>query len=456
MRVATLPPLLRRWAPMALWLGLGAVLLRLIPAQLPAGPEQRFGPGGWTLSQGMRLRSAPPEREPLGTLHWQGRGAGPHTASRRLSVAAPGRFLEVKACIGGSPDADRAPGLASGHEAARLPLLAGGADPSSVRASDRTTGLASGFPSGLAPGLAEIMLASVYRGHLDFNRAYRLGALGGAAAGQCLSAVLPRRRGDGPAVLQIQLLGDTEGDADAQGQVQDPARGDADAAAVLQIQLLGDAEGNADAQGQVQDPARGDAQGRAGDKINNKVQELVLAQLSVRPLQENPAWRWTRRAMLPVGIALLVIAMASYAKGRPTRCARAGLLVVAGIVFGCCVSVSLKADIYAVLTGGRSLPARLPAAELLRLPFPIGGLPIFTGLHALLFALASLLLGLTQRRAWQDLMLLGLATEALQYFVPGRGPGLQDVLVDWIGVFCGLGLVVLLRHSGRVSLLLQE
>ena len=424
MRVAPLPPLLRRWAPMALWLGLGAVLLRLIPAQLPAGPEQRFGPAGWTLSQGMRLRSAPPEREPLGTLHWQGRGAGPHTASRRLSVAAPGRFLEVKACIGDSPHAHRAPGLASGHEAARRPLLARGADPNSVRASDRTAGLAPGFVSDLAPGLAEIMLASVYRGHLDFNRASRLGALGGAAAGECLSAVLPRRRGD--------------------------------AAAVLQIQLLGDAEGNADAQGQGQDRAQGDAQGRAGDKINNKVQELVLAQLSVRPLQENPAWRWTRRAMLPVGIALLVIAMASYARGRPPRCAWAGLLVVAGIVFGCCVSVSLKADIYAVLTGGRSLPARLPAAELLRLPFPTGGLPIFTGLHALLFALASLLLGLTQRRAWQDLMLLGLATEALQYFVPGRGPGLQDVLVDWIGVFCGLGLVVLLRRSGRVSLLLQE
>ena len=422
MRVA--PPLLRRWAPMALWLGLGAVLLRLIPAQLPAGPEQHFGPAGWTLSQGMRLRSAPPAPEPLGTLHWQGRGAGPHTASRRLSVAAPSRFLEVKACIGASPDADRAPGRASGHEAARRPLLAKGADPNGIRASHRTPGLALGFISGLAPGLAEIMLASVYRGHLDFNRAYRLGALGGAEAGQCLSAVLPRRRGDGAAVLQIQFLGKAEGDADAQGQVQDPAQGD--------------------------------AKGRAGDKIKDNVQELALAQLSVRPLQENPAWRWTRRAMLPVGIALLAIAMASYARGRPTRCAWAGLLVVAGIVFGCCVSVSLKADIYAVLTGGRSLPARLPAAELLRLPFPTGGLPIFTGLHALLFGLASLLLGLTQRRAWQDLMLLGLATEALQYFVPGRGPGLQDVLVDWIGVFCGLGLVVLLRHSGRVSLLLQE
>ena len=422
MRVAPLPPLLRRWAPMALWLGLGAVLLRLIPAQLPAGPEQRFGPAGWTLSQGMRLRSAQPApaREPLATLHWQGRGAGPHTASRRLSVAAPSRFLEVKACIGGSPGADRAPGRASAHEAARRPLLARGADPNSVRASDRTPGLASHFISGLAPGLAEIMLASVYRGHLDFNRAYRLGALGGAAAGQCLSAVLPRRRGDGAAVLQIQLLDDAEGDADAQGQVQDRAKG------------------------------------RAGDEIKDNVQELVLTQLSVRPLQENPAWRWTRRAMLPAGITLLVIAMASYARGRPTRCAWAGLLVVAGIVFGCCVSVPLKADIYAVLTGGRSLPARLPAAELLRLPFPTGELPIFTGLHALLFGLASLLLGLTQRRAWQDLMLLGLATEALQYFVPGRGPGLQDVLVDWIGVFCGLGLVVLLRHSGRVSLLLQK
>ena len=148
---------------MALWLVLGAVLLRLIPAQLPAGPEQRFGPAGWTLSPGMRLHSAQPApaRQAPGTLHWQGRGAGPHTASRRLSVAAPSRFLEVNACIGGSPDADRAPRLASGREAARLPLLAKGADPHSVRASDSTPGLASGFLSGLAPGLSEIMLASV-------------------------------------------------------------------------------------------------------------------------------------------------------------------------------------------------------------------------------------------------------------------------------------------------------
>ena len=188
MRVAPLPPLLRRWAPMALWLGLGAVLLRLIPAQLPAGPEQHFGPGGWTLSQGMRLR---PAREARGTLHWQGRGAGPHTASRRLSVAAPSRFLEVNACIGGSPHADRAPGLASGHEAARRPLLAKGADPNSVRASDRTPGLASGFLSGLAPGLAEIMLASVYRGG-----PVPVGGPAAAPRGRCGSAANPafRRR----------------------------------------------------------------------------------------------------------------------------------------------------------------------------------------------------------------------------------------------------------------------
>ena len=144
--------------------------------------------------------------------------------------------------------------------------------------------------------------------------------------------------------------------------------------------------------------------------------------------------------MLPAGIALLAIAMAGYAGRRPPLCAWAGLLVVAGILFGCCVSVSLKADIYAALTGGRSLPARLPAAELLRLPFPIGGFSVFTYLHALLFGLASLLLGRVQRRAWQDLMLLGLTTEALQFFVPGRGPGVHDMLVDWIGVLCGLVL----------------
>ena len=37
-------------------------------------------------------------------------------------------------------------------------------------------------------------------------------------------------------------------------------------------------------------------------------------------------------------------------------------------------------------------------------------------------------------------MLLGLTTEALQVFVPGRGPGFYDMLVDWSGVLCGLVL----------------
>lgn len=352
-RSAPLPPLLRRWAPVALWLALSAALVRLIPAELPAGPWERFDADGWTLSDGLRAPfGAGLDAGIVATLHWQGRGPGPHTASRRLSVPAPSPFLEVEACIAGGLAADRTPGL--------------------------------------APGVAEIMLSSIHRGRLDFNRAYRLGAIDGAEAGECLSAVLPRRAGDGPAVLQIQLSGKAEGHTE--------------------------------------------------DKAGDEVQELALAHLSLRPLQENPAWRWTRRAMLPAGIALLAIAMAGYAGRRPPLCAWAGLLVVAGILFGCCVSVSLKADIYAALTGGRSLPARLPAAELLRLPFPIGGFSVFTYLHALLFGLASLLLGRVQRRAWQDLMLLGLTTEALQFFVPGRGPGVHDMLVDWIGVLCGLVL----------------
>ena len=380
-RAAPLAPLWRRWAPVALWLALGAVLVRLIPEELPAGPRERFGVAGWTLSDGLR---APFGAAGIaGTLRWQGRGPGPHTASRRLSVSATSPFLEVEACIAGGLAADRAPGLAPGMAAGVASGTAPGLAPG--LASETAPGLAPG----IEPGMAEIMLSSIHRGRLDFNRAYRLGVIDGAAAGECLSAVLPRRAGDGPAVLQIQLLGAAQGE--------------------------------------------------------DKVWELALSQLSVQPWQENPAWRWTRRAMLPAGIALLAIAMAGYARRRPPLCVWAGLLVVAGILFGCCVSVSLKADIYAVLTGGRSLPARLPAAELLRLPFPIGGFPVFTCLHALLFGLASLLLGLARRRAWQDLMLLGLATEALQVFVPGRGPGFHDMLVDWSGVLCGLVLSRVLR-----------
>ena len=78
-------------------------------------------------------------------------------------------------------------------------------------------------------------------------------------------------------------------------------------------------------------------------------------------------------------------------------------------------------------------------------------------MHAVLFALAALFLGLARgREAWVDLLFLGAATETLQRFVPGRGPGVSDMLVDWLGIAIGALLVVLLRRSERVGLFLEK
>lgn len=247
----------------------------------------------------------------------------------------------------------------------------------------------------LAEDSAAVMLASVHQGLLDFNRQYQLYGVAGSAAGECREDAIPRREKDGPAILQLQLR-----------SVDVAAR---------------------------------------------------FTTLSITPLRENPVWRALRMLMLATGICLLMPVFRSYVRERPGVLAAAGLLTVAGILFGCCVSVSLKADIYALLTGGRSIEAGASELqELLRRPFPIGGFSLFTGMHAVLFSTATLLLGLVHSRAFTDLMMLAPVTELLQLFVPGRGPGVNDVMVDWGGVLFGLLLVVLLRRSQRIRAFLQH
>ena len=250
------------------------------------------------------------------------------------------------------------------------------------------------FGAALERGSAAVMLASVSEGQLDFNRAYILDTLDGVPPGECVRDAFPRRAGDGDAVLQLQVL--TAG---------------------------------------------------AG---------MQLTRLATRAEAENPAWRQLRGLMLCAGLVLVVLRFRSFSRQRPTPVAALGLLTVAAILFGCCISVDLKADSYALLTGGRQAPAPADMAALLATRFPIGGFAIFTGLHALLFAVASIALGLVDRRAWIDLLLLAVVTEALQVFVPGRGPGLGDVLVDWSGVCSGMLAVVALRRIERVRLFLQE
>jgi hypothetical protein len=167
--------------------------------------------------------------------------------------------------------------------------------------------------------------------------------------------------------------------------------------------------------------------------------------------------------MLTLGVGLVAMHFYRYVPSRDHLFSVAGLLAalgivtVAGIVFGCTVSVPLKADIYQIMTGGRVLAA--PGAgldELLLRAFPLGGFSVFTLLHAVLFAVAGTALGLARKRAWCDLLLLGALTETLQLFVPGRGPGVHDLLVDWSGVAVAALSVFSLRRSQRVRLLLQQ
>jgi hypothetical protein len=334
---------LRDWRSVLIYIAVALALQHWVPARLelaPATDIQNDAPT-WVLSERMRVNSD------TSSVRWQGVGAGPHTASRLLQALPNAEFLGIRAC-----------------------------------AAEDSSGERKG-----------IYLASIRNGALDFNRQYFLRGVISAVGEECVEDAVPRRRGDGDAVLQIQLA--------------------------------------------------------------DSSQAIALSSLSVTPLFENPLWRWLRYIMLACGLVLLAQRFAPYLQARPMLLAISGLVIVAGILFGCCVSVSQKADIYVLLTGGRSLAAPEGVDMLLRQLFPVPGTSVFTILHALLFAAATLCLGWVKPWAALDLLLLALSSEALQIFVPGRGPGLADALVDASGVVAAVLLLFLARRAQRVGLLFQ-
>lgn len=247
-------------------------------------------------------------------------------------------------------------------------------------------------------GLGMVMLASVNGGRLDFNRHYALWSVDGAPAGSCHEEAFPRWTGDGPSVVQVQTL-------------------------------------------------------RANDAVS-------LSLLDATPLQENPLWRICRYVMLPLGVLLVALRFVGYVAEKPRFFSWGGLLGLAAILFGCTVSVTLKADIYELITGGRSIVAETDLRDLLTTRFPIGGFSIFTNLHTVLFLGTTLALGLAMQgrvaRVFMDMVLLAPLTECLQIFVPGRGPGLLDAVADWQGVAIASLLVVLLLRSQRIRALLEH
>lgn len=115
----------------------------------------------------------------------------------------------------------------------------------------------------------------------------------------------------------------------------------------------------------------------------------------------------------------------------------------------------------ALLTPGAVLTAAAsvfePAIEALRnwknswWPWPVsdstsGGLPVDKIIHALLFAACGVLVS----RAWFEtlkvstiillLLAFALLTELAQYFIPGRGMSVGDIVADAVGVLAGVGI----------------
>jgi VanZ family protein len=66
-------------------------------------------------------------------------------------------------------------------------------------------------------------------------------------------------------------------------------------------------------------------------------------------------------------------------------------------------------------------------------------------LHAVVYAILTILgITLTQRWKWWlvgFLLLHGVGTEIGQTFVPNRSGSVRDVLIDWVGIGCGVGMV---------------
>lgn len=244
------------------------------------------------------------------------------------------------------------------------------------------------------------MLASMREGAPDFNRQFIMWGFYESIAGECETHLLSRLVGDGDAIAQVQV---------------------------------------------------------GANDI-----DIVFSEFTIQPIRHTDIWQMIRRAMLGAGLFVVAVYFLRY---RPTSLrvtprnllAMAGLCGVAGILFGCCVSVGLKADIFALINAGASTtPAPLGLEESLRQAFPEPGFGVFTQMHAVFFCVTTVLLGMLSRTAILDMVLLAVTTETLQFFVPGRGPGISDALVDCLGIAIASGLLLLLWRSQRVRLFLEE
>ena len=248
-------------------------------------------------------------------------------------------------------------------------------------------------------GAGLLMFASVRDGSIDFNRKFAAYSLYETEAGACTSERLPRLAGDGTGLLQVQLTASGE--------------------------------------------------------------SLELSQLALRSLAEKPGWKPLRIVLLLLGLALMAWVFSRlYRDMAPTSVfdrlrAWLFLALVCAIVFGCIVSIGLKAQIYALLTGGREVAAVQPLA-LFTTVFPVGGFSLFTFGHWVLFAAAGFLVLSLRAAGFYDLMLLAVASETLQILVPGRGPGLSDVLVDWFGLALALCLFFGFQRARGINLFAKQ
>lgn len=247
---------------------------------------------------------------------------------------------------------------------------------------------------------AVIMLASAREGRLDFSRAFTLYAALDEPQRLCSEKLFPRRAGDAEAVLQLQFMAPK--------------------------------------------------------------QTIALRSISTTPLRESVLWQWTRRGMLALGLVLVMLLFRDYFSLKHPLRSSLALGALVAILFGCCVPVGLKADIFALGmsasgSANRMSPAFTSTQQMLGYVFPITGFAAFSIMHAVFFANATIWFGLLRpRRVFIDMLLLALVTETLQIFVPGRGPGLSDSMIDLVGVAVAALVLFLLRRSLRVRLLLQD
>ena len=110
---------------------------------------------------------------------------------------------------------------------------------------------------------------------------------------------------------------------------------------------------------------------------------------------------------------------------------------------------------FALLLGAAALGLMMPASWRLQVSMLFGSTPEAVG-HTLLFFFLALTcrLGRPQDPLWLSfatLALVAAASEVVQFFVPGRGPQLQDWLADLGGILAGLVLCApILRLCSRI------